>query len=117
MEGVHPIKYLLQENDFMIKVDLKGAYLHTSLHKDTGKFIRFLLGRKFVQIALSVLWPRNSSSDFHKAAKYPNSSVKVNHESKIFKSYSGTGNFLLQNLGFVISLRKSHLTSRSGFLV
>ena len=48
---------LIQENNFMIKLDLKDAYFGIPLHNDT----KVLLGGKFVQIPLSVLWTRPSS--------------------------------------------------------
>ena len=41
MEGMHLIKDLLQEHDFLIKIDLKDAYFDIPLDKSAKKYIRF----------------------------------------------------------------------------
>ena len=41
MEGMHLIKDLLQEHDFLIKIDLKDAYFGIPLNKSPRKYIRF----------------------------------------------------------------------------
>ena len=40
MEGMHFIKDLLQEHDFLIKIDLKGAYFGILLDESSRKYIR-----------------------------------------------------------------------------
>ena len=41
MEGMHLIKDLLQENNFLIKIDLKEAYFGIPKDKSLRKYIRF----------------------------------------------------------------------------
>ena len=39
MEGLHLLKDLLREKDFMCKIDLKDAYFCASLHPEHRKYI------------------------------------------------------------------------------
>ena len=77
------------------------AYLYTRIQENLWGFAE----KEICTNSLSVLWPKTSSSNSHKATKNPNSSVKENqykhnnisrrhaaHESKIFRTYSGSGN-------------------------
>ena len=41
MEGLHCLKYLLEENDFFCKIDLKDAYISVPLCMSSRKFVRF----------------------------------------------------------------------------
>ena len=41
MEEMHLIKDLLQEHDFLIKIDLKDAYFGIPVDKNSRKYIRF----------------------------------------------------------------------------
>ena len=40
-EGLHLLKGLLSENDFMCKVDLEDTYFCTPMHRNNKKFLRF----------------------------------------------------------------------------
>ena len=37
MEGLHCLKFLLEQNDFLCKIDLKHAYLAIPLSKPAGQ--------------------------------------------------------------------------------
>ena len=41
IEGMHLIKDLVQEHNFLIKIDLKDAYFGIPLDKSSRKYIRF----------------------------------------------------------------------------
>ena len=41
MEGLHCLKYLPEENDFICKIDLKDAYFSVPLCMSSRKFVRF----------------------------------------------------------------------------
>ena len=79
MEKMHLIKGLLQEHNFLIKIDLKDAYfgipLDSSRHK-LKKIYLFSMGRKFIRIPLLMFWTGSSPSDFHKTPEDPNCLTK-----------------------------------------
>ena len=41
MEGLHSLKYLLQNRDCMSKIDFKNAYFSVPLSKESRKLVRF----------------------------------------------------------------------------
>ena len=42
MEGLHCLKFVLQKQVYICKIELKDAYFRVSLHKDSGKLVQFL---------------------------------------------------------------------------
>ena len=57
MEGMHLIKDLLQEHDFLIKIDLKDAYFGIPLDKSSRKYIRFQWeGNLYEFLCLCLAW-------------------------------------------------------------
>ena len=42
MSGFHCLKFLIQENDFLSKIELNDVYFSVSLEKESEKYIRFL---------------------------------------------------------------------------
>ena len=49
MEGLYMIRDLLKQGDWMCKIDMKDAYLTTSIHKDSRKYLRFIWKGKIYQ--------------------------------------------------------------------
>ena len=41
MEGLHCLKFLLEQNDFLCKIDPKDAYFAIPLSKQSSKYVRF----------------------------------------------------------------------------
>ena len=41
MESLHCLKFLLEQNDFPCKKDLRGAYFAITLSKQSSKYVRF----------------------------------------------------------------------------
>ena len=41
MEGLHCLKFLVEQNDFLCKIDLKDAYFGIPLSKHSSKYVRF----------------------------------------------------------------------------
>lgn len=53
MESLHCSKYMLEENKFLCKIDLKDAYFLVSLNKQTRKYVRFICyGRLYKLLGL-----------------------------------------------------------------
>ena len=42
MEGIHMLRDLLKQDDYLVKIDLKDAYLTVPIWKDHQKYLRFL---------------------------------------------------------------------------
>ena len=41
MEGLEDVRYLIQQGDWMAKIDIKDAYLNVPIHPDHWQFLRF----------------------------------------------------------------------------
>ena len=125
MEGMHLIKDLLQEHDFLIKIDLKDAYFGIPLDKSSIKYIRFqwegnlyeflclcfglgpapLIFTKLLKIPIALLRRINVRIIFLDDMLVMAQTLKEISQAK------ETLIFLLQNLGFLINFKKSQLTS------
>ena len=125
MEGMHLIKDLLQEHDFLIKVDLKDAYFGIPLDKSSRKYIRFQWKENLYEFLCLCFDLGPTPLIFTKLLKIPIAlSRRINVRKMIFLDdmlamaqtlkeilqAKETLIFLLQNLGFVINLKKSQLT-------
>ncbi len=42
MEGIHMLRDLLKQDDYLVKIDLKDAYLTVPIWKSHQKYLRFL---------------------------------------------------------------------------
>ena len=102
----------------------EGCLLLYSSSSKTSEIHPLLVGSSIIQIPLSMFWTQTSSSNFYKASKYPNSSSKKNQHSDYHlsgpyalddpnnrRSECGKGyiDFLLQQLRFIINLKKSEV--------
>ena len=124
MEGLHCLKYLLKENDYLCKIDLKYAYFSVPLCKESRKYVRFLwLGNLYEFLCLCFglgLAPRI----FSKLLKVPIALLRwLNIRLVIYlddillmgqtleENIRGQDTliFLLQHLGFIINLKISVL--------
>ena len=65
MEGLHLLKDLLQEGDYMCKLDLKDAYFSVPIHKSSRKYLRFLWEGNLYEF-LCLCFGLGRSIDFHK---------------------------------------------------
>ena len=80
MEGLHCLKYLLEENDFLYKIDLKDAYYSVSLCMSSRKFVRFAwLGNLYEFLCLYSA----CSKDIFKIIKGTNSSTGAAEHSSV----------------------------------
>ena len=72
MEGLHLLKYIIQEKDFMIKIDLKDAYFCVPMSQQYQPFLRFIWGGgggggHTVSVHLPPFWSSSCPSLLHKA--------------------------------------------------
>ena len=103
MEGMHLIKDLLQERDFLIKIDLKDAYFGIPLEKSSRKYVRFCF--RFLKIPIALLRRINV-----RIIIFLDDMLVMAQTLKEILQAKETMIFLLQNLGFVINFKKSQLT-------
>ena len=124
MEGLKDVKDILQPDDWMIKIDLKDAYFTLPLHPNSRKYIRFQWQGKLYQFLCLCFGLGPAPRLFTKIMKVPMSilrrlnirSIIFLDDLLIFGSTIGetiqardTALYLLENLGFVINLKKSVL--------
>ena len=92
MEGMHLIKDLLQEHDFLIKIDLKDAYFGIPLDKSSRKYIRFQWEGSLYEFLCLCFGLGSSPSDFHKTSEDPNCLIKEDQcKNNIFGRHVSNG--------------------------
>ncbi|XP_045036842.1 uncharacterized protein LOC116935930 [Daphnia magna] len=91
MEGLPTLKHLIRERDWMVKIDLRDAYLTVPVNENFHEFLQFLwAGKSFSLVVI-----------------YLDDLIVLNQcELKILEQYSFIG-ILLRVLGFVINEEKS----------
>lgn len=55
------LKFLLLENNFLSKIDLKDAYFSVPFQECSGKYCEILMVRKCLRLSLPVFWSRRGS--------------------------------------------------------
>ena len=125
MEGLHLLKDLLKEKDFMCKIDLKDAYFCVPLHPEHRKYIRFKWEGQLYEFFCSSFGLGSAPRIFTKLLRIPvavlrmiNIRIIVYLDDFLLMSQTiedlemarDTLIFLFQQLGFVINLKKSVLT-------
>ncbi len=125
MEGLHLLKEMLQEKDYMCKIDLKDAYFCLLLHPMHTKFVRFQWEGQIYEFLFLCFGLGPAPRLFTKLLKVPialirrlNMRIIIYLEDMLLMSRSveelliaqDTLIFLLQLLGFVINQKKSLLS-------
>ena len=121
MEGLHHLKYMLQEGDYMCKIDLKDAYFSVPLHKNSPRLETFLWAGNLCEFLFLCFGMRPAPIIFTKMLKVPISVLRHlvirviiylndllilgNSMSQIFMARDSEI-FLLQHLGFAINREK-----------
>ena len=126
MEGLQNLRYLLQEGDYLSKLDLKDAYYCVPLQKNSRKYFRFrwsgnlyeflclCLGlgpvpqilTKLLKIPIAILRRINI-----RMIVYLDDMFLMGHSIEEISMSRDTVIFLLKHLGFVINWKKSLLTA------
>ena len=119
MEGLQ--KYVLQKMDYMCKIDLKDAYFSVALHKDLRNLARFLWAGNLYGFLSLCFGLAPAPAIFTKLLKVPISALRrlmitviiylddlliLGNSMSEIVTVRGSVIFLLQDLGFVISLKK-----------
>ena len=121
MEGLHCLKYLLEENDFLRKIDLKDSYFSVPLCISSRKFVRFAWSGNHYEFLCLCFGLGPAPRIFSKLLKVPIPLLRRLHirlmiylddillmgrtlEEILMSRYLLI--FLLQHLGFVINLKK-----------
>ena len=137
MEDISTLKDLIQPNNWMIKLDLKGAYFCVPIHKDHQKYFRFQwinsikefsclpfgygpAPRRFTKLfrpVLALLWKMGM-----RLVIYIDDIIILNQSRMALLQDTDTVIFSLQCVGFVINWTKSQLEPTQsleclGFLV
>ena len=123
MEGLHCLGFLLKQNDFLCKIDLKDAYFVILLSKQSSKYVRFKWSVNFYEFLCLCFGLGSTPKAFTKLLKIPialfrriNIRIIVYLDDMLLlmgrslqeiMTAKDTLIFLLQNLGFVIILKKS----------
>ena len=117
MEGLRCLKFPLEQDDLLCKIDLKEAYFSVPLNKNSQKFVWFqwscnldeflclcfgLLISMVMQpwrISLTMFWTRASSKNFYKINKSPNCLLETGQHSNHYLSrrYVATGEDVTRN--------------------
>ena len=121
MEGLHCLKYVLQKEDYMYKIDLNDAYFSVPLLRDSRKLVRFFWAENLYEFLCLCFGLGPAPRIFTKILKVPilvlrRLMIRViiylddllilgNNMSEIFMAMDSVI-FLLQRLGFVINLKK-----------
>ena len=82
IEGLRCQKFLLEQNDFLCKIDLKDAYFETALCKQSSKNVRFKWSsNQPLLVFVPLFWFRASSKSFYQITKNSNCSFETNKHS------------------------------------
>ena len=126
MEGLHLLKDMLKEKEYMCKIDLKDAYFCVPLHQKHRKYIRFCWEGQLYEFFCLCFGLGLAPRIFTKLLKIPiatlrriNIRILVYLDDMLLMSQTIGGLnmardtliFLLQQLGFIITLKKSVLSA------
>ena len=130
MENISCLKQILNQNDFMVKLDLKDAYLTVGVHEQSQHYLRFIWQGQAYQFQALPFGLCTSPRVFTKLLKpvitflrtrnirlliYLDDILIVSSNIKTLKEQTGQILDLLQSLGF-INFEKSVLTPVMEFL-
>ena len=125
MEGLHLLKEMLQQGDYMCKIDLKDAYFMIPINQESRKFLRFLWQGSLYEFLCLCFGLGPAPLIFTKIMKVPiaflrrlNVQVIIYLDDMLLMARSkeeliqnrDTLIYLLQHLGFVINKKKSSLS-------
>ena len=124
MEGIHMLRDLLEKGDFLVKIDLKDAYLTVPIWKDHQKYLRFLWKDTILEFACLPFGLATAPRVFTKLMKpvvgalrqrgirliiyLDDILIMAESQDLAFHHAASTLN-LLEGLGFIVNYQKSQL--------
>ena len=82
MEGLHLLPGLLQAQDWMVKLDLKDAYLQVPIHPNHQHLLTYVpVGRKELHVQMPTIWPVLSTQSVHQIAEASGGLLEANRLS------------------------------------
>ena len=125
MEGIHMLRDLLKQNDYLVKIDLKDAYLTVLIWKDHQKYLRFLWKGTLHEFACLPFGLATAPRVFTKLMKPVVAALRqrgirliiylddilIMAESEALTLHHAASTLnLLEGLGFIVNYNKSQLT-------
>ena len=125
MEGIHMLRDLLKKGDFMVKLDLKDAYFTVPVWIGHQKYLRFLWKETLWEFACLPFGLASAPRTFTKIMKpvvatlrnlgirliiYLDDLLILADSEQTARLHLATAQNLLENLGFIINLKKSVLS-------
>lgn len=137
MEGIQLLRDLMEEGDWLVKLDLKDAYLTINVAEKFRKFLKFFWKNKIMEFTSLPFGIAIAPRVFTKIMKIPIAILRrlgirlviylddiliMNQSLTGIQSDLSTAVYLLENLGFLINQEKSvlvpsHVTEFLGFTV
>ena len=71
MEGMKNVSDLLNQGDYMVKIDLKDAYWHIGIHQESRKYLRFRWDQKLYEMGVLAFGVGPGPRIFTKLLKVP----------------------------------------------
>ena len=82
MEGLHLLSGLLQAQDWMVKLDLKDAYLQVPIHPNHQHLLTYVpVGGKELHVQMPTIWPVLSTQSVHQIAEASGGLLEANRLS------------------------------------
>ena len=137
MEGIHMLRDLLRQGDYLVKIDLKDAYLTVPIWKGHQKYLRFLWKETLLEFACLPFGLATAPRVFTKLMKpvvamlrqrgvrliiYLDDMLIMAESTSLALHHAASALNLLESLGFVVNYHKSQLIPSQqieflGFLV
>ena len=125
MESVRTVKTIIQRDDWMLKLNLKDAYLSVPIHRAHQKYLRFWLGGRLWQFKVLPFGLSSAPQTFTKLMKpvvstlrklgfrlilYLDDMLMMAHSKEEARKGLAAAMELLCSLGFIINVKKSVFT-------
>jgi hypothetical protein len=122
MEGIHMLRDLLQQGEFLVKIDLKDAYLTVPIWKNHQKYLRFLWRENMLEFACLPFGLATAPRVFTKLMKpvvallrgirliiYLDDILIMAESQDLVLHHAASVLNLLESLGFLVNYKKSLL--------